>query len=357
MDLWIGFHDQGGKLWSNDGDGTFSRVAASAWPKVNASGSIPDRHDCAWADVNGDGRMDAYCSSGRGSNNPVKYNRENELWLQLTPGTFTEVGKQWGVGELCGRSHYVAFLDANGDPYPDLYVGNAPPRDDPADPCNDPANQLPTEESKLFINQAGKALVPTTTMGIGGYSGVRCAEVVDYNGDGWDDLLACGDPATYLYENEGGTGFQNVAATQGFGAVATDASMGDLDGDGDLDLVTIVWSRVSYRLNDGGVFGPAVTIGSLASGGGRAVDVGDADGDGDLDVYAVLANASLMTNPDDLLFLNRQLSFTPMSAPATAGVGDAVTAMDANEDGTAEFVVLNGLEGTGPVQVLRLVRN
>ena len=354
MDLWIGFHDQGGKLWSNDGDGTFSRIATSAWPKVNAAGRIPDRHDCAWADVDQDGRIDAYCTAGRGSNNPVKYDRENELWLQLAPGTFTEVGQQWGVGELCGRSHYAAFLDANGDAYPDLYVGNAPPRDDPSDPCDDPQNELPTEESKLFLNEAGEALVPSTTMGIEGYGGVRCAEVVDYDGDGWDDLLLCGTPATYLYRNLGGTGFQNVAPSQGFGGVVTDGVMGDLDDDGDLDLVTIVWSQLAYRLNTGGVLGPAVQISSFASGGGRAVDLGDADGDGDLDVYAVLANASLGTNPNDVLFLNDELDFTPMTAPDTAGVGDAVTAMDANQDGTAEFVVLNGLEGVGPVQVLRL---
>jgi arylsulfatase A-like enzyme/PKD repeat protein len=354
MDLWIGFHDQGGKLWSNDGDGTFSRIATSAWPKVNAAGRIPDRHDCAWADVDQDGRIDAYCTAGRGSNNPVKYDRENELWLQLAPGTFTEVGQQWGVGELCGRSHYAAFLDANGDAYPDLYVGNAPPRDDPSDPCDDPKNELPTEESKLFLNEAGEALVPSTTLGIEGYGGVRCAEVVDYDGDGWDDLLLCGTPATYLYRNLGGTGFQNVAPSQGFGGVVTDGAMGDLDDDGDLDLVTIVWSQLAYRLNTGGVLGPAVQISSFASGGGRAVDLGDADGDGDLDVYAVLANASLGTNPNDVLFLNDELDFTPMTAPDTAGVGDAVTAMDANQDGTAEFVVLNGLEGVGPVQVLRL---
>ncbi len=145
MDLWIGFHDQGGKLWSNGGDGICSRVATSAWPKVNAAGRIPDRHDCTWADVDADGRTDAYCTAGRGSSNPVKYERENELWLPLTAGNFTEVGKQWGVGELCGRSHYAAFLDAIGDPCPDLYVGNAPPRDNPADLLREPGN-LPLPE-------------------------------------------------------------------------------------------------------------------------------------------------------------------------------------------------------------------
>lgn len=354
-DVWIGYHDQGGKLFSNDGDGTYTRIAPTAWPKVNAAGRIPDRHDCAWADVDRDGRMDAYCTAGRGSNNPVKYGRENELWLQRTPGQFIEVGAQWGVGELCGRSHYAAFLDANGDGFPDLFVGNAPPRDDTDDPCDDPGNGLPNEEAKLFLNDHGTALRYDRTMGVGGYGGARCAEVVDYDRDGWDDLLVCGNPATRLLHNEGGVRFVDVAPGLGITTVYSDAIFGDLDGDGDSDLVTAEWSRFSYRLNDAGRLGPATVIAAVPSGGGgRSVALGDADGDGDLDVFGVVANASAGTNPDDMLLLNDRLAFAKVAAPSAGGVGDAVTALDGDSDGRSEFLVLNGLEGPGPVQLLRL---
>src|SRR5262245_15425534 len=115
QDVWIGYHDQGGKLWRNDGHGVYTQ--AYAWPRVNADGKIPDRHDCDWADVDRDGRPDAYCAAGRSGGNNVKNGMDNELWLQRSPGQFTDVGTAWGIGDVCGRSHYVAFLDANHDAY------------------------------------------------------------------------------------------------------------------------------------------------------------------------------------------------------------------------------------------------
>ena len=181
QDVWVGYHDQGGRLFRNNGAGVYTRVAAAAWPRVNADGMIPDRHLCAWADVDRNGLVDAYCSAGRGGQNLVKTGKDNELWLQTGVGQFSEVGTAWGVGDVCGRSHYVAFLNANGDSYPDLFVGNASPRAVTGDPCDNPANGLPNEQSKLFLNQAGAGFRAVGNWGITGYGGTRCAEVVDVN--------------------------------------------------------------------------------------------------------------------------------------------------------------------------------
>lgn len=67
--IWIGYHDNGGKLWRNNGDGTMTRVARSAWPvgQTNQNGvwKRADRHGGAWADVDLDGRIDAYYTVGR----------------------------------------------------------------------------------------------------------------------------------------------------------------------------------------------------------------------------------------------------------------------------------------------------
>lgn len=268
-----------------------------------------------------------------------------------------EQGTQWGIGDLCGRSHYLRFVEANGDGWVDLVVGNAPPRPVGGDPCDNPANGLPNEESKLFLNLAGQRFQQApASFGIGGNWGVRCLEVVDWNRDGWQDLLACSDGGLKLFRNNAGGGFADISASVGLTATNfSDAELADLDGDGDLDLTAILWDRLVYRLNSAGRLGGAVTIRMFQ--GGRALAVGDADGNGTLDVYALLARLQAGINPDDVVLLNVGLQFTALAVPPAGGMGDAVVALDGDADhGRAEFLVLNGQEDhRGPVQLIKLV--
>lgn len=83
----------------------------------------------------------------------------------------------------------------------------------------------------------------------------------------------------------GGDGTFGDATTYTAETWPTTVALGDLDGDGDLDLVVGPNSgRFAVLINDGtGTFGPAVTY-STAGSQARAVALGDLDGDGDLDV-------------------------------------------------------------------------
>jgi FG-GAP-like repeat len=361
QDVWIGYHQRSGKLWSNDGDGTYTRVALAAWPRTNSDGKIPDRHDCAFADVDQDGRPDAYCSAGRNQNNVVKYGMDNELWRQLSGGVFTETGTSWGLGDLCGRGRRVTFLNANGDQFPDLFVGNESPRDVDDDPCNDSTSGLPNEESKLFLNNGGMGFAYVRNGISGAGPGQRCAVVLDVNGDGWDDLLACRyrSQTPRLYRNNAGRGFTEVSLAWGLRQPIGDAVVADMDGDGDSDLVTSSASEFAYRLNTGTRFAPPVRIRAAGPGEGRSVAVGDADGDGDLDAYCMIRGTN-QTNPDDVIMLNNgRLGFTALVVPPAGGEATEVVALDPAGTGRTEFLVLNGGDEVepdvaGPIQLIRV---
>ena len=115
----------------------------------------------------------------------------------------------------------------------------------------------------------------------------------DVDGDGLCDLYLCSlDGDNGLFRNLGDWKFKNITAGAGVGAPgmsSTGAAFGDVDGDGDLDLfVTSCGGPNALFINDGtGRFTnrtkPAgVEVRKIGS---TSVAMGDVDGDGDLDIY------------------------------------------------------------------------
>ena len=130
QDLFISNHTHGGSLWRNLGGGRFTEMAKYAWPRVNRENKLIDRHHCTWADVDNNGRPDAYCTTGRTVANIVKRGRGNELWIQQRDdvGHLADRSARWHVGDVCGRGRVAEFVNANGDEFPDLVTSNARPR-------------------------------------------------------------------------------------------------------------------------------------------------------------------------------------------------------------------------------------
>ncbi|RZK49808.1 MAG: hypothetical protein EOO59_16240 [Hymenobacter sp.] len=120
----------------------------------------------------------------------------------------------------------------------------------------------------------------------------------DVDGDGDLDLLATGysDNLVSVRLNGGdATGTASGVFSNGsdvrVGNNPIAVALGDLDGDGDLDLVTAnsLGTSASVRLNGGaGTFGGGSTLATTAN--PRNVVLGDVDGDGDLDVVLCGSN-------------------------------------------------------------------
>jgi FG-GAP-like repeat len=350
----------GVKLWRNRGRGRYEHDLAIPFWSGNRDGKLIDRHNCDWADVDRNGHTDLYCAAGRTESNVVKYGRDNELWLQDGRGRWREVGTAWGVGDVCGRGRDVAFINANGDRYPDLFVGNDLPRPLSSDPCNT-STSLPNEESKLFLNVGGERFRRAPGYwNYGDSQGDRCAEVLDFNNDGWEDLFTCprAGKAPRLYQNQAGSGFADVTPTSMSSRPVNDAVIADLDSDGDPDVVTASDSGFGYHLNDNGQFGDYALIGRVTEPRhGWAVATGDTDGDGDIDVYGMVERG-LYANPDDSIWLNNGLAFTRVPVPHAGGAADDVVALRPGRTARTSFLVLNGRKRfrSGPVQLIRVVR-
>ena len=142
---------------------------------------------------------------------------------------------------------------------------------------------------------------------------VYAVSAVDVDGDGDMDLLSAGSDGVVWYENDGNRNF-TLHSLQVRGTCTVMAA--DIDGDGDLDLVSTTRAEDGHRLwyeNDGhGVFTAREfpsTVGSLSS-----IFVADVDGDADLDLLSASYN-----NPGTILWYEQVAPIDYGDAPDTYG--------------------------------------
>lgn len=318
---------------------------------VDTTNARTDRHGCIFGDPNLDGLVDILCLKGANQGTSDKW---NEMWIQGPEGVWADAAAAWGVEDLWGRGRHPAWIDLNGDEYPDLFIGNDFPRHDEH-----------TSPNRLYVNVGGTRF-REVHMGITREEGADCVQVLDVNDDGLDDLLLCGKEEVFLYLRDGDR-FVRANDTYGVPSLprANGARFVDLSGDGVLDLVLVHPQGVEVRLGGAaGRLGEPVLVRDAALGHGLAV--GDVDGRNGPDLYVVLGCVDRVNVPD-LLLLNggdgRSWSEVPLpSLPEgdLAGCGDTAEMVDFDRDGLMDVVVLNGggsaqpLDLDGPDQLLTM---
>jgi hypothetical protein len=305
-------------LLLNDGSGRMTVAPAGALPP-----GAHDSEDVAVADYDGDGDLDAVVAA--------EDDRASEFYGNAGAGVFTDAGS---LLPARGISNSVIAADVDGDGDADLVFGNdgqdflfintggrfsdQTRRRLPADDTRTQdmeagdvdgdgdldlvvgnavdGNRLLLNDGRGFFTQAAPGRLPLRAAP----EETREADLADVDGDGDLDLyfanVAFGpgiDPQDRLLVNDGRGWFTDETATR-IGretAYTVDAEFTDVDGDGDLDLVTANLNEgKNYRvsLNDGtGVFKDATgsVFPSSLSGQGIDAEVADFDGDGRLDIY------------------------------------------------------------------------
>lgn len=185
-------------------------------------------------------------------------------------------------------------------------------------------------------------------------SGLYGVSAGDLDGDGDVDLMCSQDDGilsdgAFWIENLGAGVFS--AAKHSITSTAKgadDVQAVDMDGDGDLDCVLVEFDAQSlgWYANDGnGLFGPKMTIGF--SDFGLTFDTGDLDGDGDFDVVTPgkPKGQSVWLN-DGSGGLG-----VPMLLPSTAQSESEVRIVDLDQDGVLD--ILATITGSGSVRWYR----
>ena len=225
------------KLFRNLGDGRFEDVTR----KAGIIGGVGGGLGVVATDFNGDQWLDIYVANDGAA---------NFLWINQQDGSFVDDALMAG-----------AALNMDGAPEASMGVDAADFDDDGDDDLF--MTHLARETNTLYINDGtGWFEDQTVSMGLAkdsfSYTGFGVAWF-DYDNDGWLDLLAVNGAVTHveelvaakdpyphhqpnqLYRNLGNGRYRDVSAESGkvfeLSEVSRGASFGDIDNDGDTDVL------------------------------------------------------------------------------------------------------------------------
>jgi len=308
LDVVVGNDWQQNLIYLNDGAGVFT-----ASP-LGDSGFLSPTLSVAVGDLNADGALDVVAGNAK---------RQSLVYLNDGTGSFSLGGAFGGSDQV----NSVALADLNGDGSLDLVAG------------------INGDRNLVYLNDGVGGF--SSGSPFGGLDWTRSVAVGDVDSDGALDLVVGNDfQQDVVYLSDGSAVF-SPGVPFGDWSWTQSVAVGDLDGDGALDLVAgNYWQPNQVYLNEAGDRGKTLGAFSTSPLGDagyisntESVAIGDLDGDGALDL--VVGNYKYR----NLVYLNDGAGAFSSGSPF--GGPDATYSValgDLDGDGALDVVVGNFLE-------------
>jgi hypothetical protein len=318
----------------DDGDSSTSGVPAAATSATSASTTPPVVPTTVASPV----EQTSPATSGAEVTDETATVSFAGAWVDVTNGAIGVTG-EW--------TNKVELADVNGDGHVDVLFANGGNYDSPGTPVL----------SRVFLNRGDGTFSDVSEDVLGAAVLLtRVIKVHDVNGDGNVDILlgTTFQTQSRLLLGVGDGSFTDVTATQlpALPLSAGDLEVGDVDADGDLDIVVADWGAGSPLSNDGGfvhlwlndgqgVFADATTdqMPNTPVGFSWDLELVDVDNDWDLDVAV-----SCKTCQSSQLYVNDGAgTFTDVTATQMPAFTNnyEFAPIDLDADGFLDLVTIN----------------
>ena len=336
MDLLIGRNDDRPLLFRNNGDWTFTEIGTDAGIL-----SIGDGRGGAWFDHDRDGMLDIYLGYLAASNMLYRNNGDN---------TFTDIASDVNArGPVPSLVLGLAVFDYDRDGDDDIFM---------AQDGNQGNMLLEKHDNGIYydVSETAGVIIPVQGMGVG---------VGDYNRDGFFDVYTTNLNESTLFRNNGDLTFSDVTIEAGVGDLPRHMGWGTFFFDSDNDALLDIYNNnqtdfgghpnTFYHNNGDGTFedlsGPS---GLMCENNGFGSAHGDLDNDGDLDIVLaghISSVGSLKLFRNDSNEPNHWVQFTLQTSSGNRNAIGAITELYTS--GVVQTTMVSGGAGYVSQNTLR----